>query len=84
MMQKELLVERLILSPSLPLTFTYIQCCLYAQHIHSVHETTMSHRLGGLALCAAAQHGWRTKAALLEKPCRRGSRITFGLCGYDR
>lgn len=44
----------------------------------------MSHRSGVLALWAAACRGQRTKATLMEKPCRRGSRTAFGFGGYDR
>lgn len=57
---------------------------LFAHRIHSFHETTMSHRSGALALWAAARCGQITKATLMEKPSRRGSRMAFGFGGYDR
>lgn len=40
-----------------------------AYRIHSVPETAMSHKVRGL----------RTKATLMEKPCRGGRRTAFGL-----
>lgn len=47
----------------------------------SVHETEMSHKVTGPALCGAAHRGRRTKASLMEKPCRRGRRPNLGLVG---
>ena len=38
-------------------------------------------RSGGLALCGAAHRGRRTKATLMAKACRRGSRTNLGLVG---
>lgn len=38
-------------------------------------------RSGGLALRGAAHRGRRTKATLMEKACRRGSRTNLGLVG---